>query len=274
MDAEKNQEEVLGTTNQIEEAILTNNQIFSEKWELTHDQINHCLEEHLLLKTWATKLESPLGLQQTTLQHCQDTIAGLEEIVAQFVVLMKNLEKTVCRCHNWLLLPGPHYTPGEEEEIVEDLEEEDGLEYKTNVPLGDSYMTPPSTGGHSKPSPHPPHSPTLKGSNPITNTILQTTELEAHIELFLEEVEEDMELDDPPPLENITPLQVLVPNPIIPSFVPFTVSTGQCCVPPKSLLHKVYHPYHGSVGQFSCEPGGWCTDLPCSSQKRLVPQKV
>ena len=141
MDAEKNQEEVLGTTNQIEEAILTNNQIFSEKWELTHDQINRCLEEHLLLKTWATKLESPLGLQQTTLQHCQDTIAGLEETVAQFVVLMKNLEKTVCRCHNWLLLPGPHYTPGEEEEIVEDLEEEDGLEYKTNVPLGDSYIT-------------------------------------------------------------------------------------------------------------------------------------
>ena len=254
---------------------MTNNQIFSKKWELTHDQINRRSEEHLLLKTQVTELESLLGLQQTTLQHCQDTIAGLEETVAQFVVLVKKLEKTICQCHDWLLSPGTHYAPGEEEEIVEDLEEEeDGLEYKTNVPLGDSYMTPPSTGGHSEPSPHPQHSPTLEGSDPETNTVLQTTELEACIESFLEEAEEDMELDDPPPLENITPLQVPVPNPIIPSFVPFTVSTSQCCVPPKSLLCKVYHPYHGSVGQFSYEPGGWCTDLPCSSQKRFVPRKV
>ena len=48
--------------------------------------------------------------------------------------------------------------------------------------------------------------------------------------------------------ENITPLQVPAPDPIVPSFVPFAVNTGQCCVPPKSLLRKVYHPYKDPVG--------------------------
>ena len=66
MDAEKNCGEVLSTTNQIEEAILENNHIFSGKWEATHDQIDHCLEE-LLLKNWVVDLESLSGLQQTTL---------------------------------------------------------------------------------------------------------------------------------------------------------------------------------------------------------------
>ena len=161
-------------TNQIEEAILKNNWIFSEKWELTHDQINCHLEEHLLLKTCITELESLLGLQQTVLQHFQDMIAGLEETVAQLVVLVKKLEKTVCWCHDWLLLPGPHYTLGEE--MVADLEgeeeDEDGLEYETDAPSRDSYMTPPSTGGRSEPSPHPTQSPTPEGSDPETNTIL------------------------------------------------------------------------------------------------------
>ena len=45
---------------------------------------------------------------------------------------------------------------------------------------------------------------------------------------FLEEAEEDMEFDNLPPLENVKPIPV--PNPIIPSFIPFTVSTGQCCI--------------------------------------------
>ena len=78
--------------------------------------------------------------------------------------------------------------------------------------------------------------------------VLCTADLKAHIKLFLEEVEEDMELDDLPLLENVTPLQVLVPNLIIPGFVPFAISTSQHCVPPKSLLRKVYHPYKDSVG--------------------------
>ena len=117
VDAEKNQQEVLSTTNQIKEAISKNNWIFTEKWELTHDQIDHCAEEHLLLKTCIVELESLLGLQQTTLQHCQDMIAGLEETVTQLVVLVKKLEKMVCQCHDQLLSPGPHYTLGKEEEI-------------------------------------------------------------------------------------------------------------------------------------------------------------
>ena len=89
-DAEKNSQEVLVTTNWIK------NMIFSGKWEATHDRIDCCLEEHLLLKNQVVDLESLLGLQQTTLQHCQDMIAGLEETVAQLVASVKKLEKMVC----------------------------------------------------------------------------------------------------------------------------------------------------------------------------------
>ena len=141
--------------------------------------------------------------------------------------------------------------PGEEEEIIEDLEEEegeeeDGLEYETDTLSKDSYMTSPSTGGCSKALPAPTHSPTLGDSDPETNVVLRTKELEAHIEVFLEEAEEDMEMSDLPPLGNISPFLVLAPT--IPGFVPFAMSTGQCCVPPKSLLRKVYHPYKDPVG--------------------------
>ena len=127
----------------------------------------------------------------------------------------------------------------------EEEDEEDGLEYMTDTPLGDSYTTPPSTGGHSEPSPAPTCSPTPGDSDPENNVVLYTEELEACIEVFLEEVEEDMEIDNLPPLENTSPLLVLAP--VIPGFVPFAVSTGQRCVLPKSLLRKVYHPYQDSV---------------------------
>ena len=72
-------------------------------------------------------------------------------------------------------------------------------------------MTPPSTGGRSSPSLAPSHSPTLEDSNPENNAVFRTKELEAHIEAFLEEVEEDMEMNDLPLLENISPLPVLAP---------------------------------------------------------------
>ena len=49
---------------------MENNCIFSGKWEVIHDQIDHHLEELLLLKTRVIELESLLGLQQTALQHC------------------------------------------------------------------------------------------------------------------------------------------------------------------------------------------------------------
>ena len=237
------------------------------------------MEEHQHELTCITELESLSGLQQTALQHCQDTIVGLEETVAQLVTLVK-LEKTICQCHNQLLSPGPHYTPREEKEVVvdseeeEEEEEEDGLEYETDAPSGDFYMTPPSTGGHSKPSPHPTCSPTLVDSDPETSVVLHTAELKAHIKSFLEEAEEGMELDDLPPLENVTPLPVPAPHSIISSFIPFAVSTSQHCIPPKNLLRKVYHPYKHPVGRCSCESGGWCNDLPCSGQLRPILRKV
>ena len=184
VDTEKNQQEVLTTTNIIQDAIEKNNMIFSEKWETTHKHINRCSEEILLLKNQVVDLESLLGLQQTALQHCQDTIAGLEETIAQLVASVKKLEKTVCCCHNQLLSPGPHYVPGEEEmveeteEEEEEEEEEEGLEYATDTPLGDSYTTPASTGGHSESSLAPSHSPTPGDSNPENNMVLHTKELE------------------------------------------------------------------------------------------------
>ena len=244
--------------------------IFSEKWEATHDHIDHQLEEILLLKNWVIDLEALSGLQQTALQSCQNTIIGLEETITKLTTLVTSLEKLVCCCQDCLLLLAPHYAPGEEEEMVEETkeegeeEEEEGLEYVTDPPSGGSYTTLPSTGGCSTPSPAPSHLQTLGDSNPENNMALCTEELEACIEAFLEEVEEDMEINDLPPLENVS--LVLVPAPVIPGFVPFAMSTGQHCVPPKSLLWKVYYPYKDPVGQCHCEPGGWCHELPCSSR--------
>ena len=131
-----------------------------------------------------------------------------------------------------------------EEEETE--EEEEGLEYATDTPSGGSYMTPPSTGGRLSPSPAPSHSPTLGGSNPENNVALHTEELEARIEAFLEEAEEDLLIDDLPPAKNTSPLPV--PAPVFPGIVPFAVSTGQHCVPPKHLVRKVYHPHKDPVG--------------------------
>ena len=76
-DAEKHRQEVLTMTNVIQDAIKRNNVIFSGKWEATHDCIDHHSEEILLLKNRLVDLEALSGLQQTALQSCQNTIAGL-----------------------------------------------------------------------------------------------------------------------------------------------------------------------------------------------------
>ena len=250
---------------------MSNNHIFSDKWEAAHDWIDCRLEELLLLKNWVVDLESLLGLQQTSLQHCQNTIAGLEETIAQLVMSVRKLEKLVCWCHDQLLSPGPHYVPGEEEEMVEETEEEEeeddegsGLGYATNTLLGNLYMTPPSTGGCSKSSLAPSRLPSPGSSDPEDNTVLHTKELEACIEVFLEEAEEDLEMSDLLPLENALLLPVLAP--VVPGFISFAISVSQHCVLPKSLLRKVWHPYQDSIGQCHCEPGGWCNNLPCASQ--------
>ena len=151
-------------------------------------------------------------------------------------------------------------------------EEEEGLEYATNTPSGGSYTTLPSTGGCLSPLPAPSHSATPGDSNPENNVALRTEELEAHIEAFLEEAEEDLEMDNLPLAKNTSPLPV--PAPVFLGIIPFAVSTGQCCVPPKHLVRKVYHPYNDPVGRCRCEPGGWCDNLPCSGQKRRVPRKI
>ena len=217
-------------------------------------------------------LKALSGLQQITLQSCQNSIAGLEETIAKLTTSVVKLETLVCCCQDRLLSSVPHYVPGEEDEMVKETEEEggedeeeDGLEYMTDTPSGDSYTTPPSTGGCSSPSPAPSRSPTPGDSDPENNAALRTAELEARIEAFLEEAEEDLLMDDLPPAENTSPLPV--PAPVFPGFIPFAASTGQRCIPPKSLLRKVYHPYKDPVGQCCCEPGRWCDVLPCSGRK-------
>ena len=113
----------------------------------------------------------------------------------------------------------------EEMEEEETEEEEEGLEYATNTPSGGSYTTLPSTGGRSSPSLAPSRSPTPGDSDPENNTALRTEELEARIEAFLEEAEEDLMMDDLPPVENTSPLPV--PAPVFPGIIPFAVSTSQ-----------------------------------------------
>ena len=96
VDVEKNHQEVLMTTNVIQDAIEKNNIIFTEKWEVIHNRIDHHSEEIPLLKNCMVDLEALPGLQQTTLQSCQDMIAGLEETVAKLTALVTKLETSVC----------------------------------------------------------------------------------------------------------------------------------------------------------------------------------
>ena len=221
--AERHQQEVLTTTNVIENAIQQNNVIFSEKWEATHDCIDRRLEDIHLLRNWVVDLEALSGLQQTALQSYQNIIAGLEGTVSKLTVSVTSLEKLVCRCRDRLLSLAPHFASGEEEEMVEETEEEgeeeeeeeDGLEYATNTPSGGSYMTLPSTGGRSSSSPAPNCSPTPGDSNPENNAALRTEELEARIEAFLEEAEEDLEMNDLPLLENTSLLPVPAPGSLV-----------------------------------------------------------
>ena len=225
-------------------------------------------------------LKALSGLQQNALQSYQSTIDGLEETVLKLATSVAVLEKLICCCQDRLLSLGPHFMLGEEEMVEETEEEEDteedgeedGLEYTTDTPSGGSYTTLPSTGGRSSPSPAPSCSPTLGDSDPENNAALCTEELEARIEAFLEEAEEDLLMDNLPPAENTSPLPI--PAPVFPGIIPFAVSTGQHCVLPKHLVRKVYHPYKDPVGQCHCEPGGWCDNLPCSGRKQRVPRKI
>ena len=259
----------------IEDTIQKNNVIFGEKWEMTHDRINHRSEELHLLKNQIVDLEALSGLQQNALQSCQNTIVGLEETILKLAASVTVLEKLVCHCRDHLLSLVPHYAPGEEEEMVEETEEEteeeEGLEYVTDTPSGGSYMTLPSTGGCLSLSPALSHSPTPGESDPENNAALHTEELKARIEVFLEEAKEDLMMNDLPPAKNTSLLPVLAP--VFLGIIPFAISTSQHCVLLKSL-RKVYHPYKDPVGRCHCEPGGWCNNLPCSGWKQRVSHKI
>ena len=97
-DAKKYQQEVLTTTNIIQDTIEKNNVIFAGKWETTHNRIDCHSEDIHLLKNQVVELEALSGLQQTTLQSCQNTVAGLEETVTKLTASVTKLEKSVCHC--------------------------------------------------------------------------------------------------------------------------------------------------------------------------------
>ena len=63
-----------------------------------HNHINRRSEEVRLLKNQVVDLEALSGLQQTALQSCQNTIAGLEETVLNLAASVTKLESLVCRC--------------------------------------------------------------------------------------------------------------------------------------------------------------------------------
>ena len=75
--------------------------------------------------------------------------------------------------------------------------------------------------------------------------VLQTSMIEAHVKVFLAEADEDLELHDLPPLENISPIPIQALT--ILGFIPFAMSTSQHCVPSKGLP-CTFHPYKNSVG--------------------------
>ena len=97
-DTEKHHQEVLTMTNMIQDTIKKNNVIFAEKWEVMHDWIDCWSEDILLLRNQVVDLKALLGLQQTALQSCQNTIAGLEETIARLTASVTKLEKSVCQC--------------------------------------------------------------------------------------------------------------------------------------------------------------------------------
>ena len=97
-DTEKHRQEILTTTNTIEDAIQKNNVIFGEKWEMTHDHIDCRSEDIHLLQNQLVDLEALSGLQQNALQSCQNTIAGLEDTVLKLAASVTILEKLVCCC--------------------------------------------------------------------------------------------------------------------------------------------------------------------------------
>ena len=82
---EKGCQEVQMITNNIDEATLGNNCLFTEGWERTQEWIDCQADKHQCLKIHIIKLKNLSGLQQTTLQSCQNQIAGLEETVKQLV---------------------------------------------------------------------------------------------------------------------------------------------------------------------------------------------
>ena len=118
-DAKKHCQEVLTTTNVIQDAIKKNNIIFTEKWETTHNHIDHRSEDIHLLKNRVVELAALTGLQQTILQSCQSTIAGLEETILKLAASVTMLEGLICHCRDHLLSLAPHYGSGEEEGMVD-----------------------------------------------------------------------------------------------------------------------------------------------------------
>lgn len=86
----------------------------------------------------------------------------------------------------------------------------------------------------------------------------------------LDVIPNSKEEDTPPPLENITPIPIVVDCGIFRvrlgdvDFIPFEVH-GQCCKQSKGILTSTYHLYCNRLikGQCHHDPGGWCVESDC-----------
>ena len=225
--------------------------------EMTDKHINHRGDSIVNLKGEVARLKEAHRVQDQIISDQQQCLAVLKLKVDCLISTVQDLEKLICQCWDRLLSPGPHLH-WRRRSCVDDLEleyetekETSGLDYGTPNPLSSPSLFMPL------------RSPTPEDSDPERNCCLQTELMEARIEGFLEEAEEDMELDDLPPLENSSPVPIPTPRSV--GTIPFAVSTGQCCIHSRGLPRPLtYHPYHHLVkGQCCCEPGSWCGESSC-----------
>ena len=168
------------------------------------------------------------------------------------------LDQNACCCCDCLLSPEPHGLMDKESlEYSTDLEYQEAPMESSFRPCGDS--PPPPTTPPSDIDKFTCPSPQVKEG--------QATSFGCDVAF---DVMPDLEEDVLPPLENVTPILIVVdcgiprvePGEI--DFIPFQVC-GQHCKHMKGIPTSTYHPYQHCLikGQCCCDLGGWCDKSDC-----------
>ena len=168
------------------------------------------------------------------------------------------LDQNACCCCDCLLNPKPH-----------DLTDKESLEYSTDLEYQEAPMESSFCPcGDSPPPPTTPPSDIDKFTHPSPQVEEgQATSFGCDVTF---DVMPDLEEDVLPPLENVTPILIVVdcgiprvePGEI--DFIPFQVC-GQHCKHMKGIPTSTYHPYQHCLikGQCCCDLGGWCDKSDC-----------